>query len=100
MASGRNVVSEERPASGLTVSMSAVVPGAPGNTYRSQRLMRPSARSAALSKWCDTNQSPSQADRHLAEVARCEPYLAGADCRSAVAPVSLGSGGTRVPTAG
>ena len=35
--------------------------GRPGNAYRSQRLMRPSARSAALSKWCDTGGSPSLA---------------------------------------
>ena len=30
-ASGRNVVGEDRPASGLTVTMRAVVPGAAGN---------------------------------------------------------------------
>jgi hypothetical protein len=49
-ASARKVVGDERPASGLTVTMKAVVPGAAGNAYRSQRLMRPSARSAALLK--------------------------------------------------
>src|SRR5262245_17240809 len=35
--------------------MSALVPGAAGKAYRSHGLMRPSARSAALSKWCDTD---------------------------------------------
>src|SRR5262249_49882290 len=58
-ASGRNVVGEERPASGLAVRRSALVPGAAGNAYRSHVLMRPSARSAALSKWCDMNGTPS-----------------------------------------
>src|SRR5215510_11806475 len=37
--------------------MRAVVPGAPGKAYRSHGLIRPSARPAALSKWCDTDGS-------------------------------------------
>src|SRR5262249_59233331 len=37
--------------------MSAEVPGAAGKAYRSHGLMRPSARSAALSKWRDTDES-------------------------------------------
>src|SRR4051794_40622961 len=38
--------------------MSAVVPGAAGEADRAQGVMRPSARAAALSKWCDTDGSP------------------------------------------
>src|SRR5579863_7787270 len=80
MASGRNVVGEDRPASGLTVRMSAEVSGVPGNAYRSQRLMRPSARSAALSKWCDTGGLL----HWLAEARGCVTHGAMARCRSAV----------------
>jgi hypothetical protein len=49
-ASGRNVVADERPASGLTVRISVVAPGTAGNTYKSHRLMRPSAMAVGLSK--------------------------------------------------
>ena len=50
-----------------------------GDAFRSQRLMRPSARSAALSKWCDTGGSPSLASWSgvLAEAARIRASRCG-----------------------